>query len=72
MTLKDITLVMTADVRIVIKYQDEVIFTGTVDALYNEYIRYQGQDIDSTVFLEKVVCDVYYSLRYDAIMIGIE
>ena len=72
MTLKDITLVMTGDVRIAVKYKNEVIFAGTVDEFYNDYIRYKGQDVDTTVFLEKVVCDIYHSSFYLAVMIEIE
>ena len=72
MTLRDLTLVMTDDVRITVLYKGDRIFTGTVDEFYNDYIQYQGEEIDSTVFLEKVVVDVFYSIVYNAIWIEIE
>lgn len=72
MTLKDLTLVMSGNAKIVVEYKANNIFTGCVDDFYNNDIYYQGKEVDTTQFLEKVVSHVFYNTIYEAIWIEIE
>lgn len=72
MTLKDLTLVMSGDAKIVVEYKAENIFKGCVDEFYNNDIYYQGKEVDTSQFLQKVVSHIFYNTIYAAIWIEIE
>lgn len=72
MTLKDLTLVMSGDTKIAVEYKANHIFIGCVDEFYNNDIYYNGKEVDTTQFLEKVVSHVFYNSLYEAIWIEIE
>lgn len=72
MTLKDLTLVMSGDTKIVVEYKADNIFKGCVDEFYNNDILYKGKETDTSVFLQKVVSHIFYNTLYNAIWIEIE
>lgn len=72
MTLKDLTLTMNGDEKIVVEYKAKLIFDGIVDEFYNHHILYKGEEVDTSQFLEKVVSHIFYSIVYNAIWIEIE